>query len=286
MSKTFVDALKDRCCSKKELIELLREKLPNLSEDAARKRSNRYLEKLEELGLVEECGDKYCWYIYVAQFKGHEDYSVKLSHSRQLIPALKEIAVLEPRIAIFPATEMSYVSEDLKILVKCAEDHLRTYQQLWGLLENYRKAFKKAKSEDKMFITRLQEKLRKEFGEELSETGKSFVSPNIPWKIDIHLRDVSPLRFRYEGEELWLGDAVAAKGKHLHSKVTEFIECETRDEFNIVAVTRIKKLEREEGEVLQRLQEEMRKLILRIEAGEPLLGECETCPKVYFSTGT
>ena len=85
-----------------------------------------------------------------------------------------------------------------------------------------------------------------------------------------------------EDGEVWLEGILIARGKGLSSQVKRFIEEEIKNEHNIAAVYGILKLEKEASEVQLRLQLEVRKLIMRVESGEPLLGGCDTCPKLYI----
>jgi hypothetical protein len=60
------------------------------------------------------------------------------------------------------------------------------------------------------------------------------------------------------------------------------MEEEIKNEHNIAADHGILKLEKETSEAQLRLQQTVRKLIMRIESGEPLLGGCDTCPKFHI----
>jgi hypothetical protein len=59
-----------------------------------------------------------------------------------------------------------------------------------------------------------------------------------------------------------------------------------RDESNIEDISRILEAEKKATEAQVRLAEDVQKPIIRIEAGEPLLGGCDTCPMVYFRPKT
>lgn len=287
--RSLVNALKDKCHSKEELICILWDNFRNKSREALRKRCARYLRKLQGLGLVEKRGDKYCWYIYINDFKDREDGDTKLLHSHKLISALRRIAeIIWPRYVVAPQKE--YVSaEDMEILEKCAEDHLRAYPEIWRFLEDSKRIREKVERERGRFCANLMEKLRKEFEKEpIVESNKasryqSFVKNNIPLLIYTHIVYGSPTALRLEGEKIWFGDRLVAEGSHLSNSIREFIKRETEDEFNIEAARRIKKIEEDAFIPQQKLQQEIRKLVLRIESGEPLLGGCEICPKLYFS---
>lgn len=286
--RSLVDVLKDKCHSKEELICILRDNFRNKSREALRKRCERYLRKLEGLGLVEKRGDKYCWYTYENLFKDREDYSAKLVHSRQLIPALRKIAGI--LLSGYSMGQEEYVSpEDMALFVNGAKEHLRAYPKLLGLLNSRDQMEKKAKQERQRFKGYLMEKLRKEFEKEPVVDPvqgfklPSFVGSTFPLLICRHILYGSPIDLKLEGEKIWFGSRLVAKGSHLLSNMRKFKKSESEDEFNIEAARRVGKLEEKAREAQRRFRQEIRKLILRIESGEPLLGGCEICPKIYFS---
>jgi len=83
---------------------------------------------------------------------------------------------------------------------------------------------------------------------------------------------------------IWLESVRIAKGKRLLRRIRSFIVKEVNDASNLAAVSKIAENEKRASEVQPRLQDGARKLIMRIEAGEPLLGGCDTCPKVFIRT--
>jgi hypothetical protein len=68
--------------------------------------------------------------------------------------------------------------------------------------------------------------------------------------------------------------------------VKKFVWDEIKDEFNKTAVSQIVEDEKKAAEAQVRFAGEVRKLIMRIETIEPLLGCCDMCPKVYIRTNT
>lgn len=287
--KTIIDALKEKCHSVEDFKGLVKKELPKLSPDALRKRVTRYLNELEILGLVEERSDKYCWYTYESLFKGREDYSAKLKHSRDLIPALREIAkITRGRKYLLSEEKEEYMSQEyMKVLVEGAKSHLKSYPEIWKLLNRWKEKEDKASREREMFTGCLMERLRGKFGK-LVEPSKSFrltsfVGNNIPLLIYAQIRYNYQSQLQIKNEEIWFGGNLVAKGKHLYRKIDEFIKREREDESNIKTIKQIEKIENKAFEIRRTLQQEMRKLILKIESGEPLLGGCETCPKIYFS---
>jgi len=284
--ESLVKALKDKCYSKEELINILRKDFPNKTQDALRKRCERYIKKLCKLGLVEKRDDKFCWYFYVNLFKEREEYSSKLEHSRMLIPALRQIVGIAP-----PFGREEYISvEDMKIRIESVEDHLKAYPALWKLLSDWRGLRRQIEEMEDNFKGNLMARLKAEFGKvvEYNSRLESFVTTKIPDQIYACIYsgyDTSKLEglFKVEGEELSLMGVVIAKDSRLHGRVRTFIRREVKDEANINVVKQIQTLEDEARDKRSKLEKEIRKLILRIEAGEPLLGGCDTCPKVYFT---
>lgn len=285
VTKTMINALKKRPRNKKELREILGMRFPELSLGAVRKRVDRFLTRFEFWDLIELRDGKYCW--KNGGFKGIEDYGARLTHSSKLIPALKRIAgiarIAGTRYAV--ASKEEYVSEeDVEILVACAEDHLRmAYPRTCRLLEDYRrKAFELERMRE-TFCANLMAKLRKEFcNETIVEPSKeskyrSFIGSNMPSLICSCLLYGSPTHLNLNGEKIWLGNSLIAKGSHLLNSVRVFISRETEEPFNIEAVRRIEENQKGAIEIRQAVEHEIRKIIIRTEHGAPMPGGCEIC---------
>jgi hypothetical protein len=180
----------------------------------------------------------------------------------------------------------------MKILIKCAEDHLASYKDVWQLLAELRGLEEKTEKKRKAFEASLLKKLKNEFGEEPVDLGKvnsskpqSFAGRNILLFVYEHIRcgrSMLPELKIQEDESLWLEGILVGKGKGMRVKLEKFLKSESEDEANIVVVSEIEKSEDEANKASRNLQREIRKLILRIDSGEPLLGECDTCPRVYW----
>lgn len=279
----MISVLKAMCRDRGELRKALREKYPDrdvLSDEGLRKRVERYIPKFEDLDLVELRGDKYCW--KNGGFKGLDDVA-KTLHSRNLIPALRHIAGIRSA-GYITAQQEAYVSEgDIKILVSCANSHLRSYQKIWNLLDDYKMTESKWRRMRDLYKIKVIEKLKKKFNSEpiidpfRERRNRSFIGSNIPSVINVRiLIDYLP-QIELEGEEILHGETLIAKGPHLLNRVKEFVNCETNDPDNIEAVERTHELEVGILEIKQMLEDEIRILILRINAGEPLHGGCEIC---------
>ena len=288
--KALIDVLKVKPCSKQELSDILKSNFSTKSKDALRHKLTRFLTKFEQLGLIEKRGDKYCWYIYVNEFEGHEDYSVKLKHSVRLIPALSRIAgIYVSRYSMQKPDEYESL-EYARIRDDCAENHLRAYPDIWSLLENYRGMRERVDQEREGFNKRLMNKLEREFGLILIESNEStklasFVVKSLPLLIYSQILENRAPSFEIdETEKIWLGGSLIAKGKQLSEKIKSFVQLETMDESNIAAANKIMKTETEAFRPLEEFRQRGRELIMRIESGEPLLGECGTCPNVHIGS--
>ena len=84
-----------------------------------------------------------------------------LAHSRQLVPALKNLAgIAESRFV--SSSETSYlIRENLEFFVSCAEDHLRTYVDIWKLIQDHRRKNREIERAVKDFCCGLMEKLER-----------------------------------------------------------------------------------------------------------------------------
>jgi hypothetical protein len=301
--KALIDVLKVKPCSEQELTDVLRSNFPARSKDALRKKRTRFLKKFEQWGLVEKRGDKYCWYIYVNLFEneGKENYSIKLEHSRSLVPALRRIAaIIEPRYTLSSVSKEYESMEDQKIHDEWAQNHLRAYADASSLLDKYRELNTKAEQQKEIFKTRVMDKLEEKLGKtKIVDSSKSarknamssFVLSNIPSIICSLVVYNKPLSMHEDNEEIWLGDSLIAKrakeDKGLFGKIDAFVRREIKDESNIALARQITEILKEAFGAQGKFQQELRQLLMRIdESGEPLLGGCNGCPKVYFSKRT
>jgi len=286
--KLFIDALKKYPRSEKELEDLLKKEfmrkgMPTLKSDSIYKSTKREREYLEALKLIEERDEKYCWYIYVNDLK--KNYEAKVNHSQGLIPALERIAgIISSRYSI--GSSVKFVSEvDMSFLIKNALDHLRTYPEVWKLREDQNEKRARVSQARENFNNNLMEKLKNEFiGTPIIKpklrSPQNFVGNNIPSLIYDQLFYGDNLTLTLEGEQIFFGDCLVAKGNpELYNRIESFINREVEDEANIVAVKKNKKIEREIDEASQKLKDEIRKLISRIEPGWALVGECEICAR-------
>ncbi|MBA7713922.1 hypothetical protein ES703_122933 [subsurface metagenome] len=283
-SRAMINVLKEMARDRGELRTALREKYPDrdvLSDEALRKRVERYIPKFEDLDLVELRGDKYCW--KNDGFKGLDDEAMTL-HSRNLIPALRHIAgIRSPRYNT--AQQETYVSvEYMEILVSCVNSHLVEYPKIWKLLSDYKLVESKWWRMKDLFKIKVLEKLKNKFKDEplidpyKEGRPRSFIGSNIPHVINNCISlDSSPEIDLTSNGKIWHGRTRLARGSHLLNRVREFVNCETNDPDNIEAVRRQYEILPDNSETKQKIDHEIRILILRIEAGEPLYGGCEIC---------
>jgi hypothetical protein len=216
--------------------------------------------------------------------------AAKLLHSQKLVSALRRLAgIYTSRYQTGQPTEFES-QEDALIRDASAENHIIAHTEIWKQYEAFRKLGKKAGNDKKEFNTQLIRKLDAKFKQKLIPSSarvrpKSYVKDNVPALIHTQiLRNCQSISFdTKQSKEVWLDGILIAKGKELSSRVKTFIREEIKNSRNIAAVYDILKAEREASEAQVLLQQAVRKLIMRIESGEPLLGNCDACPKVYIT---
>ena len=145
----IINELREQPRTKKDLIKLISNEFHKTT-DAARKSVERRLRELKEWGLIEKKGDYFYWYIYSNIFEKHEDYELKLRHSKLLIPGLKYLVDLQDRVlgVYYPTYEdgKPVPLEELEKLKECAKEHLKTYPDIWNTLEEYKEYDNEAKT--------------------------------------------------------------------------------------------------------------------------------------------
>jgi predicted transcriptional regulator len=291
----LIDGLIQRPSTKKQLLSMLQAVFPSKTREALRKLVERNLQKLQSYGLVQKRGDYYCWYLYLNDFKSFEDRDAKLSHSRKLVPALRRLVGISLGFYSVGQPMETESQEDSRIRDVCAETHLASYPDIWKQFEDFRRNVEQAEREKKRFSDHLKEKLTAVFGEgsvqSSSARGKSdsYVSENMPsliYRQILEKRRSVDVKLNEDSETIWVEGIMIAKGKSLLGQITDFITEEIRDESNLATVYKVVEIEKRTSEVQSKLQECVRRLIMRIEAGEPLLGGCDTCPKVYVRADT
>jgi len=145
----IINELREHSCEKDDLIKLVINEF-HKRPDAARKSVERRLKELKEWGLIEKKGDRFYWYIYSDIFEKHEDYELKLRHSKLLIPGLKYLVDLQDRVlgVYYPTYEdgKPVPLEELEKLKEYAKEHLKTYPDIWNTLEEYKEYDNEAKT--------------------------------------------------------------------------------------------------------------------------------------------
>ena len=278
MNKPLIDALKSEPYTKKELLEILKENFSK-SHDTLRKMLERQLPKLITLGLVEERGDKYFWYIYLNFLD--ENYETKLNHSRKLIPALRRVAG-----DIYYDEEENHILGYLQANDECAESHLGVYPEIYTPLEEYKILKQKIEQKRERLLIELDEKVKGVFGEKTIEKNptlfsENYVRDNIPsliYQLISSKKDVSVRNFR---GEIRVGASSVGHGSQFFDKIKQFLNSEIRNESNISAISQIEKMKKESFKLQKEFQRKTMDLIMRINSGEPLKAKCRTCPEVY-----
>jgi len=230
-----------------------------------------YLNSLDTLGLgYYERGTAY-------PGKVGEKHSTALSDrpalARQLIPALRAIAEISaPKYSVSGGEEEYLSPEDMQILVKVAENYLKTDPELQRPFEDFREKNEEVAQAKKSFTDSLMNKLTQKFEKELviepikESKHQSFVGRNIPSLICSHMLYGAPTDLKPDVEKIWYGDSLVAKGSHLLESIEEFIKHEIEDKSNIETIKQMEKKEDEAHKAKQKFQPEIRKLIMKIKS--------------------
>ena len=275
--RKMIDILKERPLEERELDKIMIKAFPEEKINTTRVRVDRFRKDLTTFGLIYDNGEKYVW-----RSRTKNNINM-LAHSRQLIPALKNLGgIIESIYAT--SSEPAYIStENMRFLVSCAEDHLRTYEGLWNLIQDHRRKNSEIERSIEEFCISLKKKLSKKIsGVPIDNPGEKrrhriFLGTNIPLLILGSLRYDTPLEFKLEGDEIWLGGNLIASGTHLLEGISEFVSHEIKEPFNIEAVKLIEESQNSANEVRDRIEHEIRKIIFRIDSGTSLRGGCEIC---------
>lgn len=292
--KLLIEKLKQKCLSKEEIEKIIILTKKSIRKDTLRKRRARDLEKLKYYGLVEERGDKYCWYLYPNWFETTNDRDAMVEHSKQLIPGLCELAGISYNRSNARSQPEKYLNpRDLEILTKCAEDHLIVpeYNDIYELLEETRLVDKREIQLRGTLESSILEALKKEYEEKVyfyeGKKPETFVGSNISSLICNHLiygsRGVSlDLEIRDNKIKAHQGNITVAEGNIQRSKLDLFIKGQINEERNIHLAKQIDDLAVKKNKIHEGLEEEIRKLILRIEGDSPLHGRCDNCSDVVI----
>jgi hypothetical protein len=238
-----------------------------------------------------------------------------LQHSRLLIPALLRIArsdylrVTYDWLERVEAGDMSY---DPFFQDKCALAHLQAYPEEFILYEKARNIEQDKKLTDdiveamKRFIERIAEKANNKFAEtesNLSDTENVIYATDLASAIVarllqinlkedrdfVHIQSVRNLHHctpyyqepKYEKLFVLIDDYVSyAKGtSNFVEEVRKFLEDEEKDQVNLAEVAMFRTLGNEYTSILFSLRNLVKNVIMDVERGVSLKGECEICSR-------
>lgn len=284
-AKVISKALQRRCLSKKEILEILKNKYPDRSYEALIKARKRALDSLIRLELVEGGDEKYCWYVYPNIFNSRGDYISKLEHSRQLIPGLLGLIGVSNQEYIHPI--------DLEIKIECAKEHLQhtEYKHVDKILEDIRNTSKKRKKLKEELETLIIEDMKDMFSGLIYEyKGKipdTFISTHIPSLVCNHLiygNSGVNLDISIRDNEIYInqGSISIAKGNINKDNLKKFLKKQAKDTHNKNIAVKIEELVIKENEDKYKLEQEVRFIIQLIRGGTPLHGICKSCPKFHI----
>jgi len=206
---------------------------------------NRYLSYLEFWDLAKKNDEGYWdWYERVRTYKTEHDYNVALEHSKKLLSTLQGffgVFMINPDWAQRRDTQSSKMRDEL-YLSEMLREHLRTgYPLLFAEVVNF----------DKLV------ELRNSIAVELSTHGSKIEKGKVVEYVTNFRRLKAyaiPKKYRKEVEKI-----VAS----ILPKRLGFIE-QTDKNYN---------------ESLIKFSNELRRLVFKVDQGEPLMGICDLCPK-------
>jgi hypothetical protein len=296
--KEVLDSLKERNLDAKDIDEMIMKK-EDKSSEAARKLRTRFLQLFIDFGLVEEFWQNsrkyYRWYLQLASFKSGADRESKWQHSLILVNGLKVIGRLDF------SREDTAGAPDPDLIMESARTHLGYYPIVQGLLNARDESAERLSNLETNLESFLTKELEGDFhdvpvlpaskfsGKEdfpcvnrkLAELMLYVVISSAKEKVivDTNFQEDRTMNVR-------LASVVVARGKALQERVRKFQDRVAEDPD--CSEIRGKALEaRDESDrAALGLRREISKLILKIQAGEPLLGRCETCPEFYVETAS
>ena len=291
LMKELVAALKEESLTKEDVRELFKEHTFVRTEDAVRKRVERYLADLCNWGLANEHDGRFWWYIYLSEFKDQEDYAAKTQHAKQLIPALKAIVGLPFDQQVDPYT--------FEVMKQSAKQHLGYYEDLDECQSDQLSGEDELQLAERDLRHRLETHLSRAFGgtalSEMELTENSIYA-HLPDLIAARLvynqrtPKLEPSKFAIdklnEGEGILLLDGmqVARGDESVLKKAERFIMGELNNLQNGSLSEKILGAERRTRGASTKLRAGVLELTLRIESGEPLRGKCNTCPRTLRSS--
>jgi len=281
--KNIIELLKQGRRSAKQLRDDLK-KLPSyegVSPDALKKRVERHLKTLDYWGLAKPCDRHlWSWYTHLRTFHSRAEYEVSINHSKQVLPALEAIGKLRIGSETFIKPE----------LLDCAKSHLKTgYPAVQKLLRDWTEKEEELGEKRGRLTHDILHRLRERFGELVEPAGLprklEYIGDNVPEAVYTIMQDKIKGRPSLElgcntEERIVCGTSTVGRGSKFLSQLCEFIEAELIRTQNLDAIAEPLRIEEEKTKLLSDLQKEIHNLILRVQAGEPLEGECEICPRV------
>lgn len=258
--RKMIAALIERPLKKREINAMMNNAYPEEKPNTNLKRADRLIKDLIAFSLLhyDEESEKHVWKI---KTKNKID---TLVHSRQLIPALKNLAGINEGRYTATSKETTYISpQNMKFLMICARDHLLSYPDISLLLQKYSERNRAIKGMKDKFIARSNMNLREFFARERPSLGMFTDVGTIPEMIYEKLL--------YRRSEIL--DMVSGTAKSLAS----FIEKETSEINNLTEIKRIRDIQTDTAETKRELKDKIRVLIFGIKAGRTLSGGCMIC---------
>jgi hypothetical protein len=288
--KALIESLKQGPLTNEEADKIILSKKSIPNEEALRKRRVRYLDKLKSLGLAIELDGKFCWYTYENLYETYDDYYSRIQHSTLLIPGLEELARIRKGTSHAQPFE-SLDPLDLKIITSCAREHIQSYAETYHSLRNFEA---KEKEENDKKLT-LETRIIKKLDEKLGRPIDPFEGMKLPRFVGRNIASLISSKLIYEefgfsldlvlnGEEILANNksTLIAKGSDMLLDLERFIGEQIHDVNNISSARQIRQITLDENKYYEKVQNEIRTLIIGIKGGEPIRGKCKLCPKILI----
>jgi len=274
--REFIEALKRGGRTKQELWNVIKDNLPESSShkyDAVRKRCDGYLQKYKELGLVMERNGKFYWYIYPNLSR--EKKQLK-KHTKQLIPGLQLLLGSGTlRDSRTRKVIESYDSEDIDLIVSCAEDHLRTYPDIDTTMHSIRSEQNQAQALREKFESELMISIQSKFGDPTRESDMRMRIDHVCNAIPVSNNSEEMSTSYNEPTQVRFLLVPQAREKYY------FVQTEKNKPFFLQLRKSILRAEENVRNLYLHFKTQVRSLILRLKSDEDIIGSCPLCPQEY-----
>lgn len=250
--------------------------------DMPKKTFYRALNALKESGIVAPEDGRYYWYDFreTRAYKSSFEAEQALKHSEKIASGLKHL--------IGPGR--TYYSEDELLpnpeYMEFALIHLRTaYNEFFKLFEKAESINRSANEKEQELLDEIKTKLQAssvetQYPKNIAKMILSDIKEILRGRKPYFLNDI-----RIQGKEVKSGSYTdLVKNKEMFESLKRFIIREEASKENRENCSKIVESENKYYTLRQKLESEIKILIMQVENGTPLLGNCQMCPKVEISS--